>query len=43
MWINVKTKETFANRKEAKEKLGHYGFNRAQHNKILVFVPDNEQ
>lgn len=37
MLINKQTKETYFNRKEAKEKLGHAKFNRLLKNGIIIY------
>ena len=42
-WINLKTGEIYNNRKEAKDKLGHYVFNRMYSNgEIKFFHEDSE-
>lgn len=42
MWKNVETGETFANRKEAKNHMGHSNFNNAlrEHKIIYIHVYD---
>lgn len=40
MWINLETKETFQNRKEAKERYGKFVFNRLHKEQKIIRIND---
>lgn len=40
MWINILTEETFANRKEAKVRMGHSNFNKALREQTIIYVSE---